>query len=134
MKNEPASLNPITVFKETFNSEMRRYQPKDATTIRTIEVEAAQVDPNEILKTFDNSLDMLSKMFSKARVPVHGLSLESMDVSAEGQVGFLGTGVKATGTSSLKLTFSTTQDTALADSSNPSQPDSANQRATLNFD
>jgi hypothetical protein len=124
MKNEPASLNPITVFKETFASEMRQYQAKDAARIRTIEVKAAQVDPNKILKNFDNILDMLSKMFSKARVPVHGLSLESMEVnlevSAEGQVGFLGTGIKATGTSSFKLTFSATHDSAGAKSSDPS--------------
>ena len=117
MANQSESLNPIIVFKETFKREMRRYSDEDAARVQTFvegEVEATKVSPTDLLKNFDNILNMLDKMFTKARDKFHGVSLESMEVnlevSAEGQIGFLGTGIKATGTSSFKLIFSATQD------------------------
>ena len=65
----------------------------------------ARVDPSHIASQIRDIVDQLAVVF---RDPL-GLPLKSMEVSltvtAEGSIGFLGTGSKVTGEGSITLTF-----------------------------
>lgn len=135
---EDQSLNPIVVFKSAFMTEYQRLmqdeQPRKAAPVEET-VETIPIDPARLSANFDATMAVLDDMFKNATKHIRsGFQLDSMEVnlevSAEGQLGFLGSSVKAAGKSSFKLLFKRQTDGVASIGSKASLMESGAPRAT----